>query len=261
MLWPARALYVGPSFPVTAHRNAVAVLALGLDAPLRVARDPDRPGAGALVCRSALIAPNTRHRLHVAGACAFLYVDAASRDREVLRASCAARARGLDHGLANEVRLCEALRGVARAPAAAVDAALDALMQVLPLAPAAAVDTRVAAVAQCLLDQPSHNWTAAALAQQVGWSPSHLQQRFAAVAGVPLRRMRLWARKRGALRAALRGQSLTEAALAAGFSTPSHFSGAFREMFGMAPSRLLARAPRLIDGVDRAAAVRPPAAT
>ena len=44
--WGARALYVGPGFGLSPHRNAVAVLAMGLDGPLEVAEDARDPGTG-----------------------------------------------------------------------------------------------------------------------------------------------------------------------------------------------------------------------
>ena len=42
---------------------------------------------------------------------------------------------------------------------------------------------------------------------------------------------------------AFAGATITHAALKAGFSSPAHFSAAFREMFGMAPTQLLAGTP------------------
>lgn len=53
--WGARVLYLGPALGLTAHRNAVAVLAIGLDAPFRVAADPADPSAGHRRCRSVVI--------------------------------------------------------------------------------------------------------------------------------------------------------------------------------------------------------------
>lgn len=247
VLWPARALFVGPAFALSAHRNAVAVLAVGLDGPLRLARDPRRPQAGVREHRTVLIAPNALHRLDADGDCAFLYVDAASRDLAVLRASCAEQARGLAFRLASEDRLVHALRVLPQAAEDEGHAALEAVLAALPLAPRGDVDARVGEAARMLLAQPARAWTAAELASAVGLSASHFQQRFSAVTGVPVRRMRLWARMRCAVAAALRGASLTEAALSAGFATPSHLSAAFREMFGMAPNQLMGRRPRLID--------------
>jgi AraC-like DNA-binding protein len=247
VLWPARALFVGPSFALSTHRNAVAVLAVGLDGPLRLARDPRRPQAGVLACRTVLIAPNALHRLDADGDCAFLYIDAASRDLAVLRASCAEQARGLAFRLASEERLLHALRALVDAAEGAEHDAFEAVLAALPLAPSEDVDVRVGEAVRWLLARPARGWTAEELASAFGLSASHFQQRFSAVTGVPVRRMRLWARMRSAVAAALRGTTLTEAALAAGFATPSHFSTAFREMFGMAPSQLMGRRPRLID--------------
>jgi AraC-like DNA-binding protein len=55
--------------------------------------------------------------------------------------------------------------------------------------------------------------------------------------GVPLRRYKLWIGMGAAMRAIARDDSLTTAALEAGFSSSAHFSAAFREMFGLEPSR------------------------
>src|SRR5205814_5229992 len=75
--WGARALYVGPALGLSPHRNAVAVLALGLDGAFAVARDPARPAAGYRRCRSVLIPPNRLHHFSATtGLMAFLYVDA-----------------------------------------------------------------------------------------------------------------------------------------------------------------------------------------
>jgi methylphosphotriester-DNA--protein-cysteine methyltransferase len=41
-----------------------------------------------------------------------------------------------------------------------------------------------------------------------------------------------------ALRSMAKGASLTDAAYEGGFGSSAHFSSAFREMFGMEPSRL-----------------------
>jgi AraC-like DNA-binding protein len=46
-----------------------------------------------------------------------------------------------------------------------------------------------------------------------------------------------------AVRSMQRGASLTEASMDAGFSSPAHFSSAYRQMFGMEPSRLATLLP------------------
>jgi AraC-like DNA-binding protein len=62
---------------------------------------------------------------------------------------------------------------------------------------------------------------------------------FKAATGVPLSRYRLWMAMGSAMRSLLRGDSLTNAALHAGFASSAHFSSSsYREMFGLEPSRL-----------------------
>lgn len=74
--WGARTVYIGPALGLSPHRNAVAVLALGLDASFAVAADPAAPAAGYRACRSALIFPSTLHHLQdTRGRMAFLYHD------------------------------------------------------------------------------------------------------------------------------------------------------------------------------------------
>jgi AraC-like DNA-binding protein len=141
VLWGARALYVGSALGLGAHRNAVAVVAVGLDALFGVARDPGAVALATLTtptaergpggrdasrrdtvrwCRTALIPPCTLHRLHPgSGRLAFLYLDALGVDlRRVL-----ARARDDDvcdgarraaYDLAGEADLVTLLDAAAR---------------------------------------------------------------------------------------------------------------------------------------------------
>jgi hypothetical protein len=84
--WGARTLYIGPALGLSAHRNAVAVLAVGLDASFAVAEEPATSTGGSRACRSALIFPNTLHHLQdTRGRMAFLYLDACSLDLACLR--------------------------------------------------------------------------------------------------------------------------------------------------------------------------------
>ena len=83
--WGSRALYLGPAFGLTPHRNATAVLAVGLDAPLEVADDPTDRMTHYRAVRSVLILPNSLHHLRIErGRMAFLYVDPLGRDLKAL---------------------------------------------------------------------------------------------------------------------------------------------------------------------------------
>src|SRR2546423_3069990 len=83
--WGARVLYLGPAFGLTPHRNATAVLAVGLDDTLEVADDPGDGVTNYRSARSVLILPNSLHHLRIArGRMAFLYVDPLGHDLKAL---------------------------------------------------------------------------------------------------------------------------------------------------------------------------------
>ncbi|MGW6917135.1 helix-turn-helix transcriptional regulator [Kitasatospora sp. NPDC054939] len=78
------------------------------------------------------------------------------------------------------------------------------------------------------------------LAAAAGISASRLGHLFAAELALPFPAHLRWARLRRAIALAADGAGLTEAAHGAGFADSSHLTRVTREMFGLAPSRLLA---------------------
>jgi AraC-like DNA-binding protein len=74
---------------------------------------------------------------------------------------------------------------------------------------------------------------AAALARQVNLSLSQLERLFGAQLGAPVRQLVRWRRLRLALRMALAGLTLTDAAHAAGFADSAHLSRTMRAVFGV----------------------------
>lgn len=245
--WGARAMYLGPSLALPAHRNAVAVLAIALAGALDVAIDPRKPALGFRTCRSALIEPNALHLLRATGsAMAFIYVDAMSDDLAVIRTACGERGRRVSYDFRNETALIELLASMERHEAGWL-AARPALVALLGLeAGRECGERRLGPVVRDLLDNPGQTDGAPRFAIRVGLSSSRLQHLFKQETGVPFRRFRLWARMRRALIAVMRGASLTSAAHDAGFASSAHLSTAFKEMFGMPPSALLAGAPVLV---------------
>jgi AraC-like DNA-binding protein len=81
----------------------------------------------------------------------------------------------------------------------------------------------------------------------VGLSSSRFQHLFKDNVGVSFRRFRLWARMRVAIRLALGGASLTQAAMEAGLSSSAHLSTAFKGMFGISPSQLISVEPLYLE--------------
>jgi methylphosphotriester-DNA--protein-cysteine methyltransferase len=236
--WGARALFLGEALGLTPHRNAVAVLALGLDAPFDVAIDAADRAAGHRRCRAALIPPNTLHHLSATtGTMAFLYVDARSPDLARLQGLVRDPRSRAGFDLDGEAELIESLARLARGEAdwAATRPCLDALLSGPGARPK---DPRVRQALELLHADPAARPSLEALARQAGLSTSRFIHLFKAATGVPLRRYKLWIAMGAAMRAIVAGETLTNAALDAGFSSSAHFSAAFREMFGMEPSRL-----------------------
>jgi len=76
------------------------------------------------------------------------------------------------------------------------------------------------------------------LASTVGLSPSRLMHVFTSSLGIPLRPYLAWMRVQHAAIGIVTGSSLSDAALAAGFSDAAHMSRTFRRMLGIPPSLL-----------------------
>jgi AraC family transcriptional regulator len=81
----------------------------------------------------------------------------------------------------------------------------------------------------------SRRWTLAEIAGEVGVSAVYLTQVFQQVEGLPLYRYYLQSRLARALDCLGERRDLTELALDLGFSSYSHFSSAFKQVYGQTP--------------------------
>ena len=106
-------------------------------------------------------------------------------------------------------------------------------------------DERVRVVIERIRQDPTDNLSNDALAETVGLSGDRLQRLFKDATGIPIRRYRLWHRLFVTSTMMAMGSSLTEAALAAGFSDSSHLTNVFRNMLGMSPSTVLRRSRQI----------------
>ncbi|MBO9559017.1 MAG: helix-turn-helix transcriptional regulator [Caulobacter sp.] len=86
-----------------------------------------------------------------------------------------------------------------------------------------------------LASDPARRWTLAQVADEVGVSPVYLTQVFAQVEGAPLYRYQLRLRLARALDLLTDCEDLTALALDLGFSSHSHFTAAFRGLYGRPP--------------------------
>jgi len=225
------ALFLGPLPPGAVHAHHAVQGSVALQGRLRVSiagRAPDRAAA-------VLIAPDVPHAVSASGLVAHFYALPESRAGSRLVAAFAGReAIELDGGRLGPVR-----RALREAPSdeRLFPACLDLLMQVaLCRAPPEPRRNPRPAKALASLRSRSASPSLAALAREVGLSPDRLRHLIREQAGIPLRRYRRWVRLLGAIEALREGQSVTEAAHAAGFADAAHLSRVFREAFTFPPS-------------------------
>lgn len=219
---PARALYIGPGLDLAPHINLAVTIAVAWRQPFAL-RTWARAGGWSdwRACEAAVIPSASLHHVRSAGPMAFLYLDPLQDRRSPLT---------LPELLAGRARLCDA------GPHVGIDAAFAAF----GLARRVPTDDRIARVVLEIERRPdafARLRDAAALAHL---SPSRFRARFDREVGLPFRRYRMWRRMAVVMRTVAGGGNLTDAALAAGFASSAHFSSAFKQVFGLSASSLLA---------------------
>lgn len=218
----ARASYVGPGLDLAPHRNAVAVVAIGLEQAFELAILETRAEQPAFAQqRAALILPGRLHHLRSQGRMAFLYLDALSDDHAALQ----------DKDLAH---VAAALIDNQAGPGGG-----EGLFDRLGLPKRPPIDPRIEGVLRAIDANPDAFESLDDASRAANLSASRCCGLIRAAAGVPFRRYRLWRRMAQVCRELSQGRSLTTAAHAAGFASSAHLSEAFRQMFGLAPSTLL----------------------
>ncbi|MBL0122271.1 MAG: helix-turn-helix transcriptional regulator [Betaproteobacteria bacterium] len=136
-------------------------------------------------------------------------------------------------------------------PATSLADAEQLIARIFGLAPSDLVtspqpDSRVDTALTFLRESPELYGSIDALAEKVHLSPSRFAHVFKTAVGVPVRRYVLWMKLRRALDLAIAGDSLTTAALSAGFADSAHLSRTVRAMMGIAPEYLFRHRERLV---------------
>ena len=223
-----RAIFAGPGMALTPHKLAVATVIFGLDRSFRL--EFVRSGQVS-VARVGLIPPDTLHHLRTEGRMIFMYLDALGDDYEGLDL------RVLDAASRDIESIVDDLEtGFSRDIAALADILSDRI----ELPQREMIDMRIAAAVRAI-DAGPHEFTAITQAAEIAeLSVPRFQHLFRDIVGTPFRRYRLWKRMANVAHSLSLGESLTNAALDAGFSSSAHLSSAFREIFGIKPSELIA---------------------
>lgn len=231
-----RALYIGPGLDLSPHKNAAATIAVALEHSFELSTQFQ--GLDAFVeHRAALIAPGTLHHLKSTGAMAFVYLDALSDDYEAIDPQSLAKLR-----TTIGVELLERLRQ--RTPETSPSKTIHAVLEHLEIPVVKPRLHRLTETIRAIDASPQDFARIEDAAHHAALSVSRFQHVFREEAGVPFRQYRLWRRMTRVALELTEGRSLTTAAYAAGFSSSAHLSSAFRNMFGLAPSTLLAAGTR-----------------
>lgn len=205
------ALFEGPSGDNTPHRHAAFQVAIALEGNAAI-----HDGAKLHVAPVLVVPPFLRHQLQPIARLRTYYIEPHCRFADLLRDTCT-------KGIAAMPQLRDLREDHIHTLSSTASLSIDARLQQVMDALAAPGDA-----------QPIP-----ALARQAGLSPQRLRALAQEQLGMPLARWRIWQRFGLAVHLMTTGESLADAALAAGFADQAHFSRQMREMFGVPPSQLL----------------------
>jgi len=242
-LWQNRGLFIGHLPDISEHRLGSAALCVGIDKPFRVLESESSVWQE---CRSVLVPPGCLNAIQVGGAImAILFVEPEGPDYPALQNAMLEGEWQCLYELAHEPEVLAALREIWEHPpdASAIHDLLDPLIP--PPDPQERhhpLDGRIQRVIRLMKEDLTHSYSMTELAEYVNLSPTRLVHLFKEEVGVPIRRFRQWHRMRVVAALIAKDQTLTDAALGAGFADSSHFSRAFRNMFGITPSSVFGRA-------------------
>lgn len=246
-LWDKRTVYIGPLFEPLDLSQGAATLVLALDKPITFTTAQQ----GAPVeCRSLLLPPghsvtiDTRDSIVVN-----CNLDVIGCDFFVLSRLMQCDEAGVAYQLSTEDTFVAGFWHIYQSQMGSL-AAYEYVNRTLSIESSLidiefTVDQRVVKVIDLIKQRIDDNLPVEELAETVNLSVPRLLQLFKQQTGVPIRRYRLWHRLYVAAVRMGSGESLTQAAIAAGFTDSSHFSHTFRAMLGMKPSYILSQPNRI----------------
>lgn len=237
-------LYAGPVGPARPHRHHALQVVLSLASPVTVGTGGGTPVATAT---AAVIGPDVEHAiLRGSPSAVLLYLDLERRPRP--RTVSASWPNDPRQWIAQADPLQTCIPSVlpetwpaARKLIQAVGAALgtdtsgggsEAARRI--------VHPAIVRARRYVEANLARDVRAEAVANAAGVSASRLAQLFASDVGVPLRRYVRWQRLRTAMTSLHAGANLATAAADAAFADGAHLTRTFREMFGIAPSEIMA---------------------
>jgi AraC-like DNA-binding protein len=226
-LWPGQALYAGPSLNLEPHSGSVWCFAVGIGGPLTVTTPDGATREG----DSVLIPPRLTHHLICLGrGLVSCYLEPTSARAEACRHKMSGWSGEIGVGHTAEQQLMFTPTD---------DESASHWLDLASPAAQRAIEPRIAAAARRVREDPATTVSSCELAAEAGLSESRFLHLFRDEMGTSLRRYRLWVRLVHAGTAIAAGSNLTEAAMKAGFASPSHLADRFKSTFGLSATQLL----------------------
>lgn len=238
-IWPGGSLWIGTALRgAEMHAHHAIQIPFALDGEIRFRPDTDPAWT---TYRGCMIPPDLPHAFDANGnTVAHVFVDPETAEGHALRARLSAGAivpLGEEEREESAAILLRAWRESHECPrlAAAAREVIGRLTgaEVRPVA----TDPRVLGAIELIRARIAGPVSLTAVARDLNISPSRLRHLFVEEVGVPFRTYVLWQRLHRLFQMK-EGETLTEAALAAGFADAAHMTRTFRRMFGLAPSAL-----------------------
>lgn len=236
--WEHRTVYIGELPSNDEHRLASAALIFGLDDRFSIRNDELGLDEN---CRSALIPPGYSHASLFSGSTiAVVSLEPESNDYAIVKQLMKRQSSECYFEIKNEEKAISSLKEVYQTQPDAEQSShmINSLLYVdMPeLMEPKPIDKRIRLAMEVMREDPAQSHSLESLADKVYLSATRFTHLFKDETGVPIRRYRQWLRFRQAIQEITNGETMTVAAMRAGFTDSAHFSRAFRSMFGIKPS-------------------------
>lgn len=246
-LWEYRTLYIGELGNLSTMNQGAASLVIGIEGEFEFWGDDEH---SRIRSKSALIPAGFKFNIDTFDLpVACCYLDPVGADFAAFRLQMKGEHEGVFYDSCAEMQQVQGFLNI-RQHEWSGDRAYAELMNVIfpPLSLRETIpkaDERIWNVIGIIKREPLINHSSAELAERVGLSENQLQRLFKSTTGLPVRRYRLWHRLFVTATYMGFGYTLTNAALASGFSDSSHFNHTFKSMLGMKPSFVLRRSDNI----------------
>lgn len=244
-LWNGMLLYAASGHRNDWHSHYAASLIISLEAPLRLEL---REGVDETV-QACVLAPNAENRVHIPGRFISMMADVDSSMFEPLAPlvegqSWAPIAAGKLKPVKQQLQQLSDASPDGDTARHLLEDCIETITGQRPRPLAVALDQRISQVLDMIRSTLPEEPDTEELAAAVGLSRSRLLHLFKEQLGLPMGQYLLWRRLFEAARLWDEGQSMTEAAHAAGFYDQSHYTRTMRKMLDITPSAIT-RNPRL----------------